>query len=691
MMENQQELVVALVGNPNSGKSTIFNNLTGAFQHVGNYPGVTVESKQGHVDYKGYSITIVDLPGTYSLSAYSEDEAVTRNFIIQKRPDVIVHIVDASNLERNLYLFTQLVELDIPIILAMNMVDIVENKGQKIDYDELSRLLKSPVVPTVGNKNKGMQALLDAIVNFKATEEKVHIPYGEEIQQELDKIVALLEKEKQHLKGYPVKWLAVKLLEADSLAIDVIRSLPSGNDIFQQSERSREYLRELFEDEPEVVIADRRYGFISGACMQVIRLTPEEHHNLSDKIDMVVLNRFLGLPIFAFVMYIIFKFTFSFSAPVIRVMEIFFDKISVMATKFIPEGIFQSFIVDGIIGGIGSVLSFFPLVIFMFFAIAFFEDSGYMARAAFIMDKIMHKFGLHGKSFVPMMISTNGCAVPGIMAARTLENKKDRLITMMVTPFMICGAKLPIFALFIGVFFPDAYKTNIMFLMYAISIGLAFGSAWVLKRFILKGEPAYFVMELPPYRVPTLKGLLLKVWTRARLYLKKAATIILLISVLVWAGFSFPEINKEEITNSKDLASIQLEQSIAGRLGRFMEPILRPIGLDWQASIALISGLAAKEVVVTTFGTMYSLQEGADHEALREAIRNDPSWNSLKAFSFLIFCMIYPPCIAAISVFYRETGSSLKWTLFLFLGTIAMAWLVAFIVYQVGNLFYNLV
>jgi ferrous iron transport protein B len=690
-MEIKGRLTVALAGNPNSGKSTIFNNLTGAHQHVGNYPGVTVEKKEGRVIYKDYEITFVDLPGTYSLSANSEDEIVARDFLVKEKPDMVIHIVDASNLERNLYLYTQLQELEIPVILAMNMSDIVEKRGSRINYVGISRLLGKPVISTVGSKNKGMDELLNNLIDLyerKINIEKIGVDYGEEIKLELEKIFVLLKKEPDFLAAHPLGWLGVKILEDDSWVMKSIAQLPAGPEIILQGEKSRNHLKKHFSDDPEVIIADKRYGFISGVCTEAQSRTIEERHDFFDKIDKVVLNRFLGLPIFAAVMYGIFKFTFTFSEPVVGWLEKLFEKMGEFFSGVIPEGLTRSFVVDGLIGGVGGVLGFFPLVLFMFFAIAFFEDSGYMARAAFVMDRIMHKFGLHGKSFLPMMISTNGCAVPGIMASRTLDNKKDRLITMMVTPFMICGAKLPIFALFIGAFFTAGQGANMMFLMYVLSVAIAFGSAWILKKTVFKGETSHFVMELPPYRIPTIQGLLLKMWERGWLYIKKAGTIILLISIIIWAGFTFPEMEPKKGMSEEAVASAQMEQSYAGRIGKFVEPAVRPLGMDWRGGVALMAGVAAKEVVVSTMGTIYSLGEVDPEEAepLKEALQNDPSWNPLKAFVFLVFCLIYLPCFVAMAVFYRESGPSAKWTAFLIFWTTVMAWVASFVVYQGGKL-----
>ena len=688
----KKKITIALAGNPNSGKSTIFNNLTGARQHVGNYPGVTVEKKEGKALFEGYEINVVDLPGTYSLSAYSEDEVVARDFIIKEKPDVIVDIVDSSNLERNLYLATQLMELDVPLVLAMNMSDMAERKGQDVDYTKLSELMGVAIVSTTGNKNIGTKNLLETIIKMyegKIEMKKAHIKYGPEVCEEMNKLEQIVKKDKVLVAQYPWRWLIVKMLENDSSVLNIVSKSSIAQEAIAQNEKSRHHLQLHFGDIPETIIAGRRYGFISGACTEALKPSIEQRHDLSDRIDKVILNRILGIPIFALVMYAIFKFTFTFSEPMVGWFEKFFEGLSGIASTHIPEGLFQSFVVDGLIGGVGGVLGFFPLVLFMFFAVAFFEDTGYMARAAFVMDKLMSKFGLHGKSFLPMMISTNGCAVPGIMATRTLESKKDRLITMMVTPFMICGAKLPIFALFIGAFFPIKYGANIMFLMYVLSVIIALGSAWILKKLIFKGETTHFVMELPPYRIPTIKGLLLKMWERGWMYIRKAGTIIVLISIIIWAGFTFPQHSlKEKNISEENVAAIQLEQSYAGRLGHFIEPVVQPIGLDWRSGIALMAGIAAKEVVVSTFGTVYSLGEvdPEEDDSLRESMQKDPSWSPLKALAFLIFSLIYLPCFVAMAVFYRESGSQLKWTLFLIFWTTVMAWLASFIVYQGGRL-----
>ncbi len=693
-MTPSKKITVALSGNPNCGKTTIFNALTGSNQRVGNYPGVTVDKVEGKKNYKGYEITFVDLPGTYSLSAYSDDEIVARNYLINDKPDMLINVVDAASLERNLYLFTQLSELEVPVMIALNMVDILKANGQIADEQEMSGLLGVPVIPTVGNKNEGIENILETIINNYDNEQfknqtRAKVDYGDDIKTETDKLEALIAKE-QDLSAYPRAWLAIKLLDNDPVMIKEASAVKSGQEILLQVEKSRHHIKEHFSANAEKEIAERRHGFAKSVAKTALKDTEERKTDFTDKIDKVILNRFLGIPIFAVVMYLIFKFTFTFSEPVVGWFETFFEWFGGIAAGVIPEGPVQSLIVDGIIGGVGGVLGFFPLILFMFFALAFFEDTGYMARAAFVMDKIMSKFGLQGKAFLPLMISTNGCAVPGLMATRTLDSKRDRLITMLVTPFMICGAKLPIFALIIGAFFDAKYQTSVMFTMYVISVALALGSAKLLSVTVLKGEPAHFVMELPPYHVPSIKGLLLKMWERGWMYVKKAGTVIVLISIIMWWAFTFPGVPEERIEDltEEEAAAVQVEESYAGRFGRFIEPVFKPIGMDGKRAVALIAGFAAKEVVVSTLGTIYSLGEvdPEDAEPLREKIANDPDWNPLKAVTFLIFCLIYIPCFVAVVVFFKETGSSYKWLAFLVVGTSILAWIVSFIVYQAGLL-----
>lgn len=697
-MESLKKVKICLAGNPNCGKSSLFNNITGLRQHVGNYPGVTVEKKEAFVTKNGYELQIIDLPGIYGLSASSEDEIVARNVLIEEKPELVIDVVDSSNLERNLYLYAQLSELKIPVIIAMNMTDILENKGQKIDYKKLEEKYNVVAVPIVASKNKGTEELLKVVTDVlskKKTIKSVSIDYGKEINKEKDTICQIISEDVNLVLKYPVNFLAVELIKKESYALEKIRKSPVSSKIIEQVEKSNKIIFDLHNENLEAVFADKIYDWIKIVVSDVLSKSKSVKKDFTEAIDKIVLNKIWSVPIFLLVMYIIFKFAFTVSEPIVGWFEAGIEWLSDFATGVLPEGIFQSLIVDGIIGGVGGVLGFFPQIICMFFAIAFFEDTGYMARAVFIMDRVMRKFGLHGKSFASLLIATNGCAVPAMMASRTIDNPKDRIITLLVTPFMICGAKLPIFALFIAAFFSKSstQAANTMFIFYTLSVVIALFSAWVFKKTLFKGEPGYFVMELPPYRVPTIKGLLLKMWERGWMYLKKAGTIILLMSIIIWAGLTFPQVDEEKLgeVSEEEVAAAQMDQSYIGKLGHFIEPVIRPIGFDGKMGIALIAGLAAKEVVVSTLGTIYSMGETdvEDDEAvnsLADKIASDPDWSPLKSVAFLMFCLIYVPCIVAIAVFYREAGSRLKWLIILFAWTTVLGYLLSFIVYQGGRL-----
>nr|HID59992.1 ferrous iron transport protein B [Desulfobacterales bacterium] len=583
-----KKITVVLAGNPNSGKSTIFNNLTGARQHVGNYPGVTVEKKEGLCKYGDVEINLVDLPGTYSLTAYSIEEVVARNFIIDERPDVVVDIVDASNLERNMYLTTQFIELGIPLVLAFNMSDQAKKRGIEFDLKRLSELLGAPIVPTVGHKGRGMSELLDAIVSVatgKSLFKDTSINYGREIEEEINKVQRLLDRDGTVSKKYDSRWLAIKLLEEDTDIKEKIRS----EQILAAVEKSIRHLGDIFGEHPEIVISERRYGFVSGVCQESVIRTVEVRHTISDRIDVVITNRVLGIPIFLVMMYLVFHLTFTLGDPPMRWIEFFFRWLGDQITAWWPTGsesALKSLLVDGIVGGVGGVIAFLPNIMLLFLAIAVLEDTGYMARAAFIMDHLMHKIGLHGSSFIPMLIGF-GCSVPAIMATRTLENPRDRLTTILVIPLMSCGARLPIYALIIPAFFPQAWQAPILWTIYMIGIVLAVLLARFLRSTILRGEIEPFVMELPPYRIPTLKGVIIHMWERAWLYLKKAGTIILGISVLLWVITSYPK--KERFDKEYNLQVARAEQAylrgikgLSQRLGipKDSEELIEAIGLE---------------------------------------------------------------------------------------------------------------
>ncbi|MDR3275057.1 MAG: ferrous iron transport protein B [Endomicrobium sp.] len=691
-MDAAKNIIVSLVGNPNSGKSTIFNALTGSDQHVGNYPGITVEKKEGLRNHKGYNINFIDLPGIYSLSAYSDDEMVTRDFLLSEKPDVVIYVIDAANIERNLYLFTQIIELKAPVIMALNMIDILRLQGETVNQEAMSELLGVPVFGTIANKNIGIGDILDSVLDIYENEKfkkqtRAKIDYGEVIKDETDKLENLIVKNSE-LSKFPKNWLAIKLLEKEPSILKLISRVCDITEILYQIEKSRNHIKEHFGEKAETAMVDKRYDFANDIVKTVVKKTEQKKIDITEIIDNFALNRYLGIPIFAAVMYIIFKFTFTFSTPAVNLFGLFFEWFGGIITGIIPNGPVQSLIADGILGGVGGVLGFFPLILFMFFAIAFFEDSGYIARAAFIMDKIMSKFGLHGKSFLPLMLSTNGCAVPGILATRTLDSKQDRLITMFIVSFMICGAKLPVFALVISAFFSVKYQTAIMFFMYVLSIVIALSIAKLLSATVLKGQEAHFVMELPPYHIPTLKGLLLKMWERGWLYIKKAGTVIVLISILIWALFAYPKIPVNKNLSKAENMSVQMQHSAAGKAGKILDPFFKPIGMDGGRAIALIAGFAAKELIISTLGTFYSIEkvDSKIPQSLKKKISADKNWSPLKAITFLIFCLIYAPCIVAVIVFFKETGSSYKWLALLVLGNTTSAWIASFIVFQFGKL-----
>jgi len=689
---------IALIGNPNSGKTSLFNQLTGAHQHVGNYPGVTVEKRDGVCVHKGHTLRITDLPGTYSLTASSIEEIVARDFIMGEKPDLVIDVLDASNLERNLYLAVQVIELGVPLVLALNMSDVATSRGIEFDVVRLSELLGAPIVPTVAVKGAGLEALLDAAVSVLDNERPLSRPTigcGHEIDAARAALAAMLPS-----NGQAPEWTALKLLEADE---QVWASIDS-EEIRRAASAHIRSIEKRLGDAPENLIAEARYGFISGACREAVRSTVEARHNLSDRIDAVVMNRVVAFPLFLGLMYLVFQLTFTVAGPPMAWIEAAFGVLGNTVSGWWPEGsenALRSLLVDGIIGGVGGVLVFLPSILLLFLAIAILEDSGYMARGAFIMDRLMHKIGLHGKSFIPLLIGF-GCSVPAIMATRTLDNDRDRLTTILVTPLMSCGARLPIYALIIPAFFPERLHAPMLWLIYLIGIALAVLVAKLLRSTLFKGETQPFVMELPPYRVPTVHGLLIHMWERGWLYLKKAGTVILAISILLWAVSSYPRKTRfdrdyaAEIHQLEDQGRVgeaaavtQAQQadvmaySVAGRVGHALEPVIKPLGFDWRIGTALIGALAAKEVFVAQLGIVYAVGEaGEASDTLRHRLREN--YSPLAAFCILLFCLISAPCMATIAVTKRETNSW-KWALFQLGGLTALAYVITFLVYQTGR------
>ncbi|MBP7049506.1 MAG: ferrous iron transport protein B [Phycisphaerae bacterium] len=682
-----QPIVVALVGNPNSGKSSLFNMITGSHQHVGNYPGVTVEKKEGYCTHDGCDIRLVDLPGTYSLTAYSAEELVTRRFILEERPDVVVDVVDASNIERNLYLGTQLIEMNVPLVFAFNMSDLAKRRGLEFDLDQLSCLLEARIVPTVGNKGQGGGALLEAIVRTarEGRKPRIHgLCYGAEIEEELARVeAAVLERERGLADRYGSRWVALKLLEQDDETLAKIQS----PEVHDAASKSVGRLRSIFRDEPEIVLADRRYGFISGACQETIRSSVERRHDASDLVDAIVTNKVFGLPIFLVLMYAVFWLTFTLGEFPMIGLERLFGWLGAAVSGLWPEGCdswLRSLLVDGVIAGVGGVVVFLPNILLLFLAIALLEDTGYMARAAFVMDRIMHKIGLHGKSFIPMLIGF-GCSVPAIMAARILENRRNQLTTIMVIPLMSCGARLTIYSLIIPAFFAPALRGPVMWLVYLIGILLAVTCAKLLRLTVFQGETLPFVMELPPYRMPTPKSVLIHMWQRGWMFLQKAGTVILGISVVLWVLASFPKPSPERLggLDGAQARQVALEQSVMGRVGRFVEPAIRPLGFDWRIGTALIGAVAAKEVFVSQLSIVHAAGSDEDTDALRKKLR--ANYTPLVGFCIMLFSLISTPCVATVAMTRQETGSW-RWAAFQFVGLTVLAYVITLAVFQVGRI-----
>lgn len=683
----KNKITVALVGNPNSGKTTIFNHLTGLKQHVGNYPGVTVEKKEGLCFYQDYQITFVDLPGTYSLSAHSLDELITREFILNQKPDVVVNIVDVSNLERSLYLATQLFEFDLKLVLAFNMYDFIQAQAVEIDKPRLEELFLSPIVFTVGHKKKGIDELLKQIVKvFKqplSESGALGISYGPEIQQEIEKIEAIISHDLELTRKYPLRWLAVKLLEADKQIQDLIAFSPYLDRLNHQVVESSKHLNSLFADSVETLIVDQRYGFISGVCSQTIRRQPVDiRHSISDKIDKVLLNKFFGLPILLGIVWCVFWFTFSLGTPLMDLIDKSVHQLQGFISQMLPiNSVINSLFVEGIIGGVGSVIVFVPIIFLLFLAIGFLEYSGYMARAAFVMDKFMHRLGLHGRSFIPMLLGF-GCNVPAIMVARTISDRKDRIVTSLIIPFISCGARLPVYALFIAAFFPQSLHVKILFSLYLLGLIIAVIVAKLLRKYVLPGDSGDFVMELPPYRMPPIKGLLIHMWERGAGYLKKAGTVIFAACVVIWALSHFSW-QGNKLTQ-------KVESSYAGKIGQVLVPVFKPLGFDdWRVSMALVSGVAAKEIVVGTLGTLFAAEENEQtslRKHLQTAKKSDGSklFSPLVAYAFMVFVLLYVPCIPTVVVIGTET-KAWGWALFSLFFNTGVAWVIAFLIYQGGK------
>lgn len=664
---------IALVGNPNSGKTTLFNALTGANQHVGNWPGVTVEKKEGKCSFKDRQYNIVDLPGTYSLGAYSEDEVIARDFILKGNPDIVINVVDATNIERNLYLTTQLMEMGVKVVIALNMMDEAEARGIKVDIDKLSKKLKVPVVPIIASKKQGVKQLLEKVSDYikRDMTQREKITYGKIIDEKISSLEKIISQENINEK-YPPDWLALKLLEDDKYIVDFLKRKDSK--IIKEARKNAENITNSIGIEPEMVIVDKRYEFISDAVKDVVIKPKKRIETTSDKIDKILTHKWFGLPIFAVVMFGIYQITFEIGEDILGdglagIIETLGSLTAGWLEGINAPDILVAFVEDGIFSGIGAVLEFVPLLMVLYIFLGILEDSGYMARAAYVMDRIMRALGLHGKTFISMLIGT-GCNVPGIMSTRTLENKKDRMIAMLINPFISCGAKLPIYLVFIKAFFPD-HGGTVLFILYATGFIVALLVGKIFSKTLFKGEPSYFVMELPPYRMPTVKGVIIHMWDKVGAFLKRAGTVIFTVVTLLWVLAVLP-FGVEPHSKA----------SILGQIGSFIAPIFKPAGFGtWQASVGLFSGIVAKEAVVATLGMVYAgVEEGAKQiTAIQQA------FTPLSAFSFMLMTLLYTPCAAVIGTIKRET-ESVKWTLFAVLYTFAVGWIISVAVFQIGRL-----
>ena len=784
-MAEKGQIRIALAGNPNCGKTTMFNNITGAKQHVGNYAGVTVEKKEGHTKFDGHELLFIDLPGTYSLTARSLDELVARNVIVNDNPDVIVNVLDASNLERNLYLAAQLLELEKPMVIALNMADVAEEMGIKYDLKKMAEMTGATIVSTVGRTNIGTKDLLEATISVAASQKApgVTINYGDLLEGKISELVEALKQ--AGTITYPLRWIAVKLLEKDADVIGKVMRFENTEAVIEKAKAIREEIKDQVD--LDVVFQEYRHRFAVEVYNACLTQAPTQLETRSDRYDKILTHRILGLPIFMVVMWLLFNFVNTVGAIPQGWIEDGFTALQAWVVTVIPEGQLQSLISDGIIAGVGAVLSFVPLILLLFLGISFLEDTGYMARAAFVIDRVMRACGLHGKSFIPLLLGF-GCSVPSVMGARILDNYKDRMVTILITPFMSCSARLPVYTLFAAAFFPPEWAGTVVFGVYALGIVFGIVFAKIFRKYLFAGEAEPFVMELPPYHLPTLKATLTHMFERGIMYLKKAGTFILAASILVWfittypmdveyskdydalhdqvaqtyemkdaetlahfgiatdeqkdqvneivdnmkstvadattqaedAGEAAPEIEVEDDSEAPELFndikdqneqlfpvawamyknsvnlddenqkideqknSEKLEQSYAAMFGKAINPVLKPLGFDWKIGVSLVAGLAAKEVVVSTLGTIYAVGGDTDHpQALTDYLQNDPHFTPLIALTLMLFILIYPPCIAALAVIKRETGSW-KWMLFMFCYENAFAWIACFIFYNIG-------
>ena len=683
--ERNHVIRVALVGNPNCGKTSLFNIASGAHEHVGNYSGVTVDAKEGHFHHKGYDITLVDLPGTYSLSAYSPEELYVRKNLVDAMPDVVVNVVDASNIERNLYLTTQVIDMNLRTVVALNMYDELQHKGDKLDTDQLGRLLGMPVCPTVSRDGRGIPELFDTVIKVYEQSDPtlarhIHINHGAEIEKSIVRLRDLIFENEEVRSKYSTRYLAIKYLEGDRDIEQVVAKFPNREALEAVRKEETERIEALLHTSPEAAIVDAKYAFIQGALAETYEKYQEEkpRRTITDRIDAIVTNKWLAFPIFLLLLWFTFWATFTIGQYPMDWIDWLVGKFGAFVGAFMKDGWLKDLLVDGIIAGVGSVLVFLPNIMILYLFISLMEDSGYMARAAFIVDKLMHRIGLHGKSFIPMVMGF-GCNVPAIMATRSIESRKSRLITIAIIPFMSCAGRLPIFVLFAGAFFPHSAATALL-CIYLLGVVLAILSAKALQHFV-KDDDLPFVMELPPYRVPTGKAIWRHTWEKGKQYLEKMATTILLFSIAIWFLGYFPR-------NEEKGMAYQQEHSFIGMLGKTVEPALEPLGFNWKMDVGLLAGVGAKELVVSTLGVMYAGDEGAEADenstALQSALKGDVPLAA--AVAYMVFVLLYFPCIATFVAIKNETGKW-RWAILCCLYTILVAWILGFAAYRLFLMF----
>lgn len=686
---------VALIGNPNCGKTSLFNIAAGAKEHVGNYSGVTVDAKNGHFKYRGYTFNLVDLPGTYSLAAYSPEELYVRRYLRDQNPDIILNVVDASNLERNLYLTTELINMDRSMVIALNMYDEIKRSGTDLDYKTLGEMIGVPIVPTVARTGDGINNVCDTIINVFEGRDKtvrhIHVNLGHDVEESLTEIKDKLKEDPYISKHFSPRYLAIKLLERDHEVEEIVKETPLCSDIFELRDKKLELIENYHQEDISSIIANEKYGFIAGALAETMVKRNEDTQSNTRIIDAFVTNRLFGFPIFLAIMFFIFWATFAVGAYPQEWIESGVSWLTSLVNDHFPDGPLKALIADGVIGGVGGVIVFLPNILILYFFISFMEDSGYMARAAFIMDKVMHRIGLHGKSFIPLVMGF-GCNVPAIIASRSIESRSSRLITILINPFMSCSARLPIYVLLIGTFF-SAHAGIVFFCLYMLGIIVAVITAKLLRRFHFKTDETPFVMELPPYRIPTLKSSLRRMWWKGEQYLKKMGGIILVASIIVWALNYFPHYDSEDALQSASTGTeIKPGDSYLSMMGKAIEPAMSPIGMSWKASVAALAGVPAKEIVVSTLGVLYTGDDEMTDNTLRTRITSpstpsgEPDFTPASALAYMIFVLLYCPCLATITAIVKETGK-LRYGVFSVVYNTAVAWGVSFIVYRIALLF----